>query len=500
MKKIAVLVVVFSLLFFACDKDEDSVKTGKFWAQNISDNSSYRVDAELLVENDFCYVWAEKGSGVTEQIAQKVADAYKNDIYYQMMHFFGYMISLTDNGKIVAELNTIRFANYLATGNSKGGKLTILLLDIKDDYQKGVNDSYVAGYFWAGNFFKNGSQALQGRSSNECDMIYVDTFPGIPGSRESNETLAHELQHLMNFVSSYVSRVKDNTLYAMDLWIDEGLSTAAEWVYWGEHSAKRLANYNDDISGLIAKGNNFFVWGNREKENQYAVLDDYSTAYLFFQWLRLHSNESVYKKISVSEYYDYRAVIDAFNDTDLFGYSDWSLMLEDWLAANYFRNLSDRYGYKNDTVLISIKRHYAPGSAGDSPSISLFPGEGVYSNVDGSFSIPTAAGTGNIKYARLTGSAPTSSGSISSGALLTYNANTDNISGAAENGKITGKTPPPSTNIVLAPSGSRSIVASMGPFPIGAGDMLRRKGKGGFNFNGASLNVPNAYRGIIADE
>jgi hypothetical protein len=493
MKKLSVLIVVFSLLLFACI--EESVTSGKFWAQNISTSSYYQVDAELLIENDLCYVWAEKGSGVTQAEAQSVADAYQNDIYNKMMNTFGYRINLTDdNGKSLAVLNTVELANYLATDNLKGGKLTILLLDIKDGYQKDVNDSYVAGYFWAGNL-------LDIAYSNKCDMIYVDTSPGIPGSKESNETLAHEMQHLMNFVSSVVFRVKDKTLYAMDLWIDEGLSTVAEWVYNNEqHSVQRLGCYNIDVSGLLGLGNNFFVWGNRvgdgDGKSQYAVLDDYSTAYLFFQWLRLQSDKEIYGEISISKDYDYNAVINAFNKILKSNvYSNWEPMLKDWLAANYFKNPSGRYGYGSDTVLNDIKRHYTPAGGG---TISLFPGEGVYSNVTESFSIPSP-GTGNIKYAGLNGSAPVTSASISSGALLTYNANTA-ANGAAESGTITGKAPPPSANIFLTPSGSRSIAASIGPFPISAGDMLRRRGKGSFYPDGVNLKIPGAYRGVVVNE
>jgi len=489
MKKL--IVIVSSLLFFACFIfEDDSVKTGIFWAQNLVDETFYKVDAQLLAENNLCYVWAEKGSGVTEKIAQGVADAYKNDIYNKMLNTFGYTVNVKyESGKIVKK-NTIELINYFVKGDSEDGKLTILLMDIKDGYEKGVNDAYVAGYFWAGNLFENGSIALGGQPSNECDMIYVDTFPGVPGSKDSNETLAHELQHLMNFAGVVIWNRRQT-----DTWIDEGLSVTAEWVYGDGHSDQRLNCFNKDISGLIAKGNNFFVWDNRDKENQNAVLDDYSTAYLFFQWLGLQSKRDIYWKISSSEDYDYNAVINAFNEvTSGTQYSDWEPMLKDWLAANYFKSSSGRYGYGNDTVLNKIKTHYAPGG---SPSIDLFPGEGVYSNVNTSTTIPTKAG--NINYAGLNGSSPTSSGSIpNGGALLTYNANTK-VDGNTEPGTITGAAPPAASASVL--SGGRSIGVRAGPFPISAGDMLRRKGKRGAVFSGGlNFPIPDNYKGIIINE
>jgi len=506
MKKLLILAAVFSLLLFACILEEkekegenkDSVISKLFWACNISNNTYYQIEAQMLAENDLCRVWAEKNSGVTEDTAQKVAYEYARNIYVKMLGTFGYDITIIDDkGKPVATIDNVQFINYLVTGNLSGGKLTILLMDIKDDYQEGVNESFVNGYFWAGNLLKNSS--LKDKVSNECDMIYIDTNPGTPGSKESNETLAHEMQHLMNFAGAVI-REK-----ATDVWIDEGLSVTAEWVYRNEHSVQRLGWYvngfkdkdGKEIKGLIEKGNNFFVWGNRGDESHYALLDDYSTVYLFFQWLGLQSSKEIYRKISASKDSDYKSVMNAFNETILAGskkYDNWGTMLQDWLAANYLKT-GGRYGYVNDADLNKlINIPYAPGG---SKTINLFPGEGVYSSVKESTLIPASAG--KINYAGLNGSTLTPSGSsLSSGALLTFNANTD-TDGARESGTITGAAPP-ATSAGIS-SGGRSLGVKAGPFPIGAGDILRLKGKGD-NFNTGSLNfkIPDAYRGIIVNE
>ncbi|MDR2942622.1 MAG: hypothetical protein LBV17_08545 [Treponema sp.] len=490
MRKTPFLIIFFSLLFFACEGD-DSVKTGKFWVQNFSTSSYYQIDAELLAENNLCYVWVEKGSGVSEATAEKVAYTFKEDIYLKMWNTFGYIVDWRDEkGKSVAKLNTIQSANYIATGDTSGGKLTILLLDIKDDYKKGVNDSYVAGYFWAGNLYENGLRPDQ--PSNERDMIYVDINPGVPGEKDSNETLAHELQHLMNFVSSCIFREKGT-----DLWIDEGLSVTAEWVYSGKHSEQRLSwsDLNGDgkeIKGSLDKGNNFFVWGNRTTDkNPYPILDDYSTVYLFFQWLGLQADNKIYKEISISKNYDYNAVINAFNSiVSVDKYMDWKAMLEDWLIANYNKSSSGRWGYGSDTELNKIKTHYAPGG---STSIDLFQGEGVYSKIEGT--APSTTPAGNIRYKNL-----------SSVVLLTYNANT-NVEkdgnykpvGVVETGTITGVAPPPSANIFPVSSGGRSI-SGIGPFPIGAGDMLRQKSKKDGFSGGMNFTIPDTYRKVIVDE
>jgi hypothetical protein len=476
MKKILILTVAFFSLLSSCDdppKDNiDDDLPGNFWALNFVNERFYRVDAELLASGSRCNVWVEKKSGVSVSTAQSIAYEYDTNIYNKMMSAFGEN-NISFNEKMY---DTMAFADWLGDND---GKLCILVLDIKDGYKKGVpdNETYVAGYFWDGNF-------LNTSNTNQRDMIYLDTYPGMSTpemQEEAYSTLAHEMQHLMNFVSTVEKRSTFNEkgqitkLYRMDTWIDEGLSSAAEWVYSGEQNQNRINwfNKNGGGGGLIDKGNNFFVWGNRENEKNYAVLDDYATVYIFFQWLRLQlGNTSIYKEIIISEDYDYRAVTNAAKKIDA-NYSTWSNLLRDWMAANYINNTSGngRYGYKNDAVLSQIKAPYISSNKATTP---LYPGEGVYSVVNNSYSAPQDSG--NIKYSNLSSSGV--GGTITSGALLTYNSDTNNYENlTSENGTITGNLPPPSPSVNI--SGGRFVGAQLsGPFPIGAGDVLRRKRNG----------------------
>jgi hypothetical protein len=306
--------------------------------------------------------------------------------------------------------------------------------------------------------------------SNQRDMIYIDTNPGMDNGRieSSVTTLAHEMQHLMNFVTTLVTRsvIEDNMLVdfdLMDTWIDEGLSSAAEYIING-HSTDRISWYNENgsisrnLKGLIDQGNNFYVWGNHTN-NQYAVLDDYATVYLFFQWLRIHQigGSNIWRDIISSSHYDYQSVTAAMNN------ESWDNLLRDWMAANYINNSTGVYGYKEE---ITITANYAPKTA----SISLFPGEGVYSLINSQYYIPGSSN--NIRYALLdknTGNVSIG-GSFSSGALLTYNKNIK-IEAVSETGTTTGEAP--SADMSAARSAAPSY---SGPFRIGAGDMLRMNG------------------------
>jgi hypothetical protein len=478
MKKLLFVTGILAALLVSCG--DINIISGSstrrtFWAQDLTKDYGdrgrfYQLTANLLAENEYCKVWVETTSGVDRETAQKMADAYI-DIYTKMINVFGMNFRLSAFGPMY---NTIQLADYIGDGD---GKLCILLLDIKDGYKKGVNDATVGGYFYSGDFIDH-------QYSNKCDMICIDTNPGKPGEKESNTTLAHELQHLMNITTSMAMRNDGEYAYPMDTWIDEGLSSAAEWVYLEEHILNRWGWYylNGDGNGLIDRGNNFFVWGNREEENQYAVLDDYATVYLFFQWLRIQSNKGVgiYRDIISSEHGDYQAVTKAAVSS-IAAYSDWGALLENWLAANYIYAPTDTYGYKDDfqfynkdNELLTIKGRNLLSTHGN--TVKLYPGEGVFSKINGSYNTP--ADSGNIKYLNLTS------------ALLTYNKSTISYEYVYnEKGEAIGtRYPDTATGTVTGVvSGSVSVPVEgrfltapglAGPYLIGAGDVRRSGGAG----------------------
>jgi len=453
MKKVLYLILLSSLLFLACLEDPSPEDLGNFFAFDFKLDKDYRVDADLLAVRQYCNVWVEKGSGLTNSQIQELADQYNNHIHEQMIAAFG-INNISYAGRSFSDV--MKFADFL--GNNDG-KLCILLLDIQDNYQKGVNNSYIAGYFWSGDFIKN----MPG--SNGRDMIYIDTYPGMENPKEAYNTLAHELQHLMNYVTSVA--IRNNR--SMDLWINEGLAAAAEWIYSGQ-SQSRINWYNNDPTGLIAKGNNFFSWNNRANDHLNANMDNYATVFIFFQWLRLQPGSNIYRKIISSTHTDYRSVVGAL-DT----YSDWDTVLKTWFAANYINAADGPYGYKNDDpLLMSIK---APVPSSIESSVRLAPGEGVYSKTD---SAPNVSGTtAFIKYSYLNKETAQVRDNLfyQGGALLTYNAN-PNRTGAIEQGVTTG-IPAATANVnIVSMDYSLSLKSSLfsGAYRIDAGDFLRASG------------------------
>lgn len=444
-------VFFISVLLLSSCVDFNDVQDDSFWVTDFRNNRKYRISAALLAEGRHCNVWVEKGSGVSEAKAWRIARDYDNFIYDKILDAFGVQINVDGT-----ELNTMQYADWL--GNNDG-KLCILLLDIKDNYQEGVHESYIAGYFWSGDLYDF-------NTSNKRDMIYIDINPGIHNMVELYNTLAHEMQHLMNYVTR-----KGKNLNPMDLWVDEGLSSAAEWIFLEEHPEVRWRWFNNNgngrnIHGNIDRGNNFFVWGNH-RENSYAIIDDYATVYLFFQWLRLQAESNnynnIYRDIISSSYHDYRAVTTVM-DAALpeRGYSNWEKLLGDWLAANYINAPDGPYGYMDDPVLKNVKVPFAPAGI---RRLNLFPGEGVYSITREQPNL-TSQGS-NISNVFLT---DTVNASYHTGStMLTFNKNSDR-SGSAETGVATGFAP---DTITISGRSLVSTTILSGPFPIGARDLLR---------------------------
>jgi hypothetical protein len=428
MKKLLPVLFLFSLLFASCDLfDTDLDLDGNFWAQNIRTNRLYRLDAEMLAQGDYCEIWVEKKSGVPVEIAEAMA-AECDKIYLKMISTFS-PVNINYGSHTYGDL--LKLADAFGDGN---GKLCVLLLDIQDNYMpdNDGNVSYIAGYFTS-------YDLLTMYGSNKRDMIYIDTNPGIffEGVWSINgacKTLAHETQHLMNFAASRVWRGG----HSMETWIDEGLSSAAEWMQSNEHPFGRWGWYNNNgqgaARGLINKGNNFYVWGNRTGENGNAGLDDYATTYLFFQWLRLQADtENIYKDIISSGSRDYNAVTGAFNQYG-HNFTDWDSLLKTWLAANNINATSGIYGYKNDPVLKAIKAPFIPAGT---TAQGLYPGEGVYSRVVNTEPNLTGQGT-HVRNAYLT--TTVNSAYQPNSVLLTYNSNVNNENheGLRETGKTTG--------------------------------------------------------------
>jgi hypothetical protein len=448
--------MLFAVLLLSCKdpSDQNILEVNQFYAQNITDGSYYKVTAELLAEGKKCVIWAEKGCGVTKGQAEEIANKYDTVIRPRIADAFA-MKNIDYKGYHFDDI--LDFANWLAGRTNR--KLTVLLLDIKDGFKDENNDPYVAGYFDSANFYNH-------ETSNKCDMIYVDTYPGLRKHHEQTyATFAHELQHLINFATT-IAKERSST---MDTWIDEGLSSQAEHIYYGTYVFERCGWFSDDIKKTIANGNNFFVWGNHSEEPM-AILDDYATVYMFFRWLYLQAGSvlqsSIFYDIETSPLSNHEIVTNVASQINS-EWADWDKLLKSCLTANYYP-ADPVYGYKGDNYFQTIKAKTITVE-----TIPLYPGEGVYSIIKDPF--PTPPTSGSIHYEELNDG--------KSKALLTYNVNTSNSKlTAPETGTLTGVSP----SVSFSPGSRMSSNAIQteqtdkthtGPYVIDARDFPGRFGR-----------------------
>ncbi|MDR2419062.1 MAG: DUF2268 domain-containing putative Zn-dependent protease [Treponema sp.] len=440
---VTALTLSLALLFAACssplslnlnhtpDKDKEA---RSFYAVNIVTNKFYSINAEKLAEGEHCIVYADEKENVSHEAAEAIVREYEANIYTQITDAFGMFEDVDDNGKVI-----------------------LLLLDIIDGY---TQSSYVAGFFQAYHLFKKSTYPYH--YSNEADMLFLDTNPQQVGSESFYSTIAHELQHLINF-----SQTAFNDGGMEDTWIDEGLATAAEYVYNG-HQKTRINFFNQDPYRSIKNGNNFFVWdGGWEsgdggwESGDGAVYDpvaNYATAYLFFQWLRIHAHNGIgiYKDIIGSSYRDYRAVTEAAGSRIDNSLGDWETLLRTWMLANAYNQVSGLLGYKGE---IETKFHYFT-----EVSRKLAPGEGVFSpialEIGGSF---TGSDSGNIRYVELN----TSSIEGEPDTLLMFNANSNNTDDSEIGYLVQGEEHSARGSLSVGRTlGEETEPALRGPFPI----------------------------------
>jgi hypothetical protein len=260
-------------------------------------------------------------------------------------------------------------------------KVNILCYDIQDDFLN--SGGYIAGYFDPRDLFDV-------PNSNYSEIFYIDTNPLMGTGTEKDvsqaySTLAHEFQHMINFNQNVLVQGG----YPMDVWIDEGLSMAAEQIYSGYALGDRIDYYNNDTA--IANGLSFLNW-----DNNTDVLANYSLAYLFMQYLRIQSGQGnqIYKQLINDSNTGYLAVQDLIHKYINPNLS-FSKFMNYFREALYFNKISGRFGFQNEPGFGPIQQKIFTGT-----SLSLDGGGSVVTTISSS-SIPTNKGS-DITYTNLT--------------------------------------------------------------------------------------------------
>ena len=468
-------------------------ETRTFYAQTLW-GTWEQVSSDLRYKGSHCLVYVEKeeSSLIPDEVVTEIGQAFDTKAYPIVTQYFGEPYDVDGNKKVI-----------------------LLLLDIQDGYTEG-SSGYVAGYF-------DYTHMLNTINSNRADMIFLDTYPGLrTASREIDPlakedlklNLAHEFQHLVNY-SEKIIRQQRNPL---DTWINEGLSAAAEYLYLDNHVQWKIDYFNqmqyqgspelpyNPLRDANLWGQYFISWGVWGDP-----LVNYSTVYLFFQWLRIQAGSSptgapdIYSRILQDSSSDYQAVVNAFNDYTASipggGSWTWKGIFQSWLLANLLNQPSGWYGYKHqlkdqegkvkylyprffvnlpsDEDKIYSRGSYPPISVAgsDAGKAFLIPGDAVYVKLSTNLSLTEVD---PIAYGGVPLSDPASlklgTGTYQSGEIL--------IAGNME-GVFDGYVY--STSLLLSPTGSEMVVeiSSLTPPDTPETNWLPKVGggstQGGFN-------------------
>lgn len=423
-KSVLISGIILSLFIItACGSDSGGSSDAKtFKAYNMVTNAVYTVTAALVYDGTYCKVYRENGSEnyMSDATATVIGEEFDGNIFDKINDNFGAPSDVDGDGKI-----------------------TLLVLDIKDGFSG--TGGFVAGYFDPINEFDTSSYP----DSNEADMLYMDCNPSVAGSDGFNETMAHELQHLVNFNEKVFVQGSST---GFDTWINEGMSSAAEKIYSGAQIQWKIDYYNDDENLDIVRGQNFVNWGDTYYNSD---LGNYATVYLFFQWLSIHGGgDSVYKKIMDNTSDTYQAVYDEMAVAT--GCADFSELLRSWFIANELQDPSTLYGYGAGFPSITV--HYFNDLPSYPSTWVLNAGEGIYfDNTGGSHTITMSA---PIDYAGIdTFLVDTDFGGddYDGDVLLCYNMNGSKGSSGGTTGTLPNKLPASSSKILKSVSAVNRI-------------------------------------------
>ncbi len=212
-----------------------------FWSNNMELNKFEQVPATLRAVGKHCLVYVADNQNVSKQGITRVQQEFDNLIY---------------------PTNTQHFGKENNPGLDGDPRVILFLLDIQDGY-KDKNDGYVAGYFFSGDQTLQREYPSHSRvKSNECEILYIDTYPSNPMADDYLEIVAHEFQHMIH----HNHDINELT------WVNEGCSQIAP-VFCGFAPPRHYKLLGSKANRSL---NNWATWD---------PMPDYGQVYLWHQFL-----------------------------------------------------------------------------------------------------------------------------------------------------------------------------------------------------------------------
>lgn len=300
----------------------------KFWVDNANGQFSNK-NATLIEEGLYCYVWVlddvyleNSESKVDNKISLEQARAVANKfdkLYSAETAIFGQTYKDYYNQFTSSEAEEFLDSGYVLPEE----KISILICDIYEDYSP-IQNSGVLGYFWAKDFFDDNLlyEETNGKMySNEAEIFYIDSHFLDSYTEMTYSTLAHEFQHMLNFVNKNLKwDVTPST------WYNEMLSMVCEDLLQDvigiedkDSPRSRLSSFN---YGYLLNGIN--EW--HEDDN---VLYSYAHAYAFGAFItRNYGGADLVKAMTENKYVDLDSIYYAIKTTTESSISEEKLLEE----------------------------------------------------------------------------------------------------------------------------------------------------------------------------
>ena len=279
----------------------DSNNKSKFWAIIDDSETPKEVDFELKADGQHCRIWVADNNRSVIDINQIDSSNYQN------------LACIFDAAfpKEIAVFgsNAIHYSNTITANEST--KIDILIYDLFGDAAPNTT-SATYGFFRSTDMYRNTTTNIT--NSNECELINIDSYcwkKGIDGTddgtgniihdHQSESTLVHEFQHLLNFC---------NKRQNYSNWFTEMLSMSCEEVL------QETIHLSDDDSPK-SRFNLYFDkpylgFKNWPQSNSPNILYFYCNAYAFGTYLmRNYGGIKLIHEIATNNYVDGNSITEA---------------------------------------------------------------------------------------------------------------------------------------------------------------------------------------------
>lgn len=262
----------------------------KFKCYN-DDNSIVTETAELKIIGEHCRIWyvakneifKNKTEDEIKGILQKIADIFER-IYLKETYIFG------------SNIPKIQYDNIININEDT--KIEIIVYDLFGDYEiTKQNQGGTFGYFAPGNFYKSGN------TLNKCQCLYIDSYFLEVAEENQYFTLAHEFQHLLNYVNKKLNNNEES-----DTWFNEMMSMVCEDIMQSQLQLEDEASPKNRLNCFNEAYNlGFTDWSND--------LYSYANAYAFGAYLLRNYGIDFIRELAHNQYVDEEAITQALIKT-----------------------------------------------------------------------------------------------------------------------------------------------------------------------------------------